>query len=358
MTAVVSRLAREATAARARVRRGIWPVTQTAVAAGFAWYITHDLLGHAQPFFAPIAAAVSLSASNVLRAQRALQLIAGVTLGIGIGVGVAAVAESPVAIGVAVLLAMCAALAVGGGFIGQGLMFVNQTASSAILIIALRQSGSGSERLFDALIGGGVVLVVSVLLLPAAPLRLLSEATRSLGTALREGLTQLDEQITRGAPAEPAWLLAATQRIHGALAQLAQTRITARRIVRVAPRRWARRATVDAATSWAAQLDLLGNSVLSLLRACHAMLTAGEDGPADLRDTIAQLGAAVGGLAEHGLDASEDATIDPLRRLADRPAPGGASYTPLVTSLVNTCARDLLRIRGEGDPLQHPGLGV
>jgi uncharacterized membrane protein YgaE (UPF0421/DUF939 family) len=358
VTAVVSRLAREATAARARVRHGIWPVVQTAVAAGLAWYITRDLLGHAQPFFAPIAAAVSLSASNVLRGQRALQLIAGVALGIGIGVGVAAVAEGTVAIGAAVLLAMCAALAVGGGFIGQGLMFVNQTASSAILIIALQQSGSGSERLLDALIGGGVALVISVLLFPAAPLRLLAEATRALGTALREALTQLDEQITRGAPAEPAWLLAATQRIHGALAQLTQARITARRIVRVAPRLWARRATVDAAASRAAQLDLLGNSVLGLLRACQAMLTASEDVPADLRDAIAQLGAAVSGLAEHGLDTSEDATIDLLRRLADRPAPGGASYIPLVTSLINACARDLLRIRGEGNPSQRPGLGV
>ena len=221
-----------AAAARARVRRGIWPVAQTSVAAGLAWYITRDLLGHAQPFFPPIAAAVSLSASNAPRGQRALQLIAGVMLGIGIGVGVAAVAEGPVAIGVAVLLSMCAALAVGGGFIGQGLMFVNQTAASAILIIALQRSGSGSERLLDALIGGGVVLVISVLL-PAAPLRLLSEATQSLGAALRAALTQLDEQITCGAPAEPAWLLAATQRIHGELAQLAQARITARRIVRV-----------------------------------------------------------------------------------------------------------------------------
>jgi uncharacterized membrane protein YgaE (UPF0421/DUF939 family) len=142
-------------AAWARLCGGIWPVTQTSIAAGVAWYLTHNVLGHAQPFFAPIAAAVSLSASNVLRSQRALQLITGVALGIGIGVGVAAVAEGPVAIGVAVLIAMCAALAVGGGFFGHGLMFVNQTAASAILIIALHRSGSGSERLVDALIGGG-----------------------------------------------------------------------------------------------------------------------------------------------------------------------------------------------------------
>jgi uncharacterized membrane protein YgaE (UPF0421/DUF939 family) len=349
VSALVSRLARELSAARARVLGGIWPIAQTSVAAGLAWYIARDLLGHQQPFFAPIAAAVSLSASNVLRSQRALQLISGVALGIGVGTGVAAVASGPVAIAVAVLLTMCAALVMGGGFIGEGLMFVNQAAASAILIIALQQSGSGDERLVDALIGGGVVLVISVLLVPAPPLRLVSVATRTVGTVLYDALTQLDDHIARGEPAEPAWLLATGQHIHAALVQLAQSRTTARRIVRVAPRLWHHRAAVDAATERAAQLDLLANSVLGLIRACQAALIAGEGMPADLRQAITQLGAAVRALAEQGLDAGEDATtVDLLRRLADRSPTAGVSYLPLVTSLISTCARDILRAG-------HPG---
>jgi uncharacterized membrane protein YgaE (UPF0421/DUF939 family) len=340
-------LAAQVNSAWARLRGGIWPVAQTSVAAGIAWYLTHNVLGHAQPFFAPIAAAVSLSASTVLRSQRALQLITGVALGIGVGVAVAAVAEGPVAIGVAVLIAMCAALAVGGGFFGHGLMFVNQTAASAILIIALHRSGSGSERLVDALIGGGVVLVISLLLFPAAPLRLIHRATRDLGIALREALSQLDEQIIRRQPAEPGWLLAVSRRIHGTLAQLGQARSTARNIVRIAPLRWRRRDTVDAANKQAAQLDLLGNSVLGLLRACQAALLAGEDIPADLRTAVGQLRAAVGGLAEQGIDNGADtATVEPVRRLAQRPPPGEAAYTPLVTSLIRACARDVLRVHG------------
>jgi hypothetical protein len=50
-------------------------------------------------------------------------------------------------------------------------MFVNQTAASAILILALHRPGSGTERLVDALIGGGVVVVIGVLLVPADPHR-------------------------------------------------------------------------------------------------------------------------------------------------------------------------------------------
>ena len=59
------------TAAANRIRAVAWPVLQTSAAAGIAWWFAHDVLGHAQPFFAPIAAAVSLSTSQVQRATGA-----------------------------------------------------------------------------------------------------------------------------------------------------------------------------------------------------------------------------------------------------------------------------------------------
>jgi hypothetical protein len=54
----------------ARLRLAWWPVVQAALASGLAWYITHDALGHPQPFFAPIAAAISLSAFVGRRVMR------------------------------------------------------------------------------------------------------------------------------------------------------------------------------------------------------------------------------------------------------------------------------------------------
>jgi uncharacterized membrane protein YgaE (UPF0421/DUF939 family) len=38
-----------------------WTIVEAPVAAGLAWYIAHTLLGHHDPFFAPCAAALSLS---------------------------------------------------------------------------------------------------------------------------------------------------------------------------------------------------------------------------------------------------------------------------------------------------------
>jgi uncharacterized membrane protein YgaE (UPF0421/DUF939 family) len=353
-----SRFGGLASGVRTRIRRGVWPVTQASVAAGLAWYLTHDLLGHPQPFFAPIAAAVSMSASNVLRSQRAVQLIAGVALGIGVGVGVGEVADGPVAIAGAVLIAMCLALTVGGGFL-RGLMFVNQSAASAILVIALRNSATGIERLVDALIGGGVVLVISVLLFPADPLRVLNEASRNLGATLRDALGQLGEQISRGTPADRSWPMTTGQNVHVALAQLAEARATARIIVRVAPRFWRRRAAVESVLERSNQLDLLGNSILGLLRAAHAALTDREALDARVTTVLGLLRAEASAIAEHGLDPAERQWVAWPKLAPVSRSPRATDRGPLLAALADACLRDLQRLRGSGPDVRQLGsIGV
>ncbi|PBJ53388.1 hypothetical protein BB734_13070, partial [Mycobacterium avium subsp. hominissuis] len=122
------------TAVRAGGKRlgAVWfNLLQTSLAAGLSWYLAHDVLDHPQPFFAPIAAAVSLSTSNVLRAQRAVQMMIGVTLGIGLGTVVQGMlGPGALPIAVAALVALGAAVFIGGGFIGHGMMFANQTVVS------------------------------------------------------------------------------------------------------------------------------------------------------------------------------------------------------------------------------------
>ena len=82
-TSLLTRAADNGLAAVQRLK-GMWfTLAQTSVASGLAWYLAHDVLAHPQPFFAPIASAVCLSISNVLRGQRAVQMMIGVTLGIG-----------------------------------------------------------------------------------------------------------------------------------------------------------------------------------------------------------------------------------------------------------------------------------
>jgi uncharacterized membrane protein YgaE (UPF0421/DUF939 family) len=254
-------------AALRRLRGVFFTILQTSVSAGLAWYVAYDLLGHPQPFFAPVAAAVCLSASNVLRAQRAIQMIFGVALGIGIGIVVQKLlGTGAVPIAAAALVALCVAVLIGRGFIGQGLMFVNQTTVSAILVLALYRTGIGIERLADALIGGGLAMVVAVVLFPANPLNVVRGARVGVLQAL-DGVLCRTADVAAGRKKAPSdWPLTAIDLVHEQLSGLIQARATARQIVQVAPRRWGLREPVYEADHQALHVALLAGSVMQLAR--------------------------------------------------------------------------------------------
>lgn len=258
-------------AARAGIKRlrAVWfTLVQTSVAAGLSWYLAHDLLGHPQPFFAPIAAAVSLSVSNVLRAQRAIQMMVGVTLGIGVGSLVQALlGPGAVAIGAAALIALFVAVFIGHGYIGQGMMFANQTAISAILVLALYRSNVGFERIYDALLGGAVAIVFAVLLFPADPLRVLRSARVGVLGVLQGVLSRAADLAAGRREVPPDWPLSAVDRVHHQLGNLIEARTTARHVVQIAPRRWGLRDAVRAADHQGVHVALLAGSVLELARA-------------------------------------------------------------------------------------------
>ena len=126
-----------------------------------------DLLGHQTPFFAPIAAVVSLGTSYGQRLRR----VAEVTLGVAIGVLVADLLVLAIGTG-GWQLALVVALAMTSAFLlDGGQLFVTQAAVQSIVVSTLLpQPGAGFTRWSDALIGGAVALVAATVV-PAAPLR-------------------------------------------------------------------------------------------------------------------------------------------------------------------------------------------
>lgn len=359
LTRAAARVGSAAGSAATRLRGVAWAILQTSVAAGLAWFVTHDLLGHPQPFFAPIAAAVCLSASNVLRGQRAVQMIFGVSLGIGVGVGVhALLGTGALALGITVLVALCVAVLVAQGFIAQGLMFFNQTAASAILIIALPHGGTGAERLLDALVGGGIALVISVLLFPADPVALLRKAIDSALSALSGTLTHLERIIDQHGPEpfDPGWTLAEGEHLHQQLAGVAQARSTARQVVRAAPRRRAARPVVEALERQATQITLLAGAVLSLARTTTAAAQSGEDVPAGLRAAISDLAEGLSGLAHHDTAAASQAATRAVGRVVDQRT-ASPTRAPLIALITTACGRDLEHLAALTDGAQHPGWG-
>src|SRR6201990_3682403 len=113
-----------------------------------------------RPAFASIAAVISLGAAFGERRERAVQLIAGVMLGIVLAdLLVRVIGAGLPQIGVLVVLAMLAAVILGGGE-----LLVTEAAVSAILVATL--SSTPEVRLLDVLIGGGVALAVHTLVFP------------------------------------------------------------------------------------------------------------------------------------------------------------------------------------------------
>jgi uncharacterized membrane protein YgaE (UPF0421/DUF939 family) len=274
--------------------KGMWfPIIQTSVASGLAWYLAADVLDHPQPFFAPIASAVCLSISNVLRAQRAVQMMIGVSLGIWIG-GVVhgLIGTGVVPIAVAVLISLSVAVMIARGFIGQGMMFVNQTVVSSILVLALYRGGAVYERIDDALIGGTLAIVFAVLLFPANPLTVLRRARVAVLVALHGVLSRTADIAAGRRDAAADWPLSAVDRVHEQIGDLIRARTTARQVVRISPRRWGLRGAVRAADHQALHLALLAVSVLQLARVVAPALDGCDWLPPTAPAVLAELVAA------------------------------------------------------------------
>jgi len=349
MTSVPTRLTAGVQVASRRLQPNLWPALQASVAAAAAWYLAHDVLGHAAPIFAPVSAAVTLGASRVMRGQRAVQLIGGVTIGIGIGVAVGAVAGAGApALGLATMIAMCVAITVGGGFTGNGAMFINQASVSAILVIALQLPGGVTQRLIEALIGGGIAVAIAVLLFPAAPLPVLRGAAKSVFITLHAAVEHLDEFLAGRSTVDRTWTLDVGEQIYEQLGRLIAGRFTATEIVRLAPRWWHLRSTVRTADERLAHVNLLSSGVMSLLRTTVDGLGVEPALPAQLHGAIQQLGAALGALAENGEAGTADAVAGAARagRLAAEGRHEPGTHALLVASIIETGVGDLYRVVG------------
>jgi uncharacterized membrane protein YgaE (UPF0421/DUF939 family) len=212
------------------------------------------------------------------------------------------------------------------------MMFANQAAASAILVVTLHRAGTGSERAIDALVGGGVALALGVILFPAQPMRLLHQAERAVLDALVGLLTEVVRLVREHEEPPPDWILRSGHEVHRLLGTLARARSTAHANVRVAPRRWRLRPTVDAEIERIARLDLLANAVLSLTRAA----TTTERRDEHLSDGL------VGDIA---------ALRDALRRLAGAPRPWSSAELEAVRAKARRAAVDATMRSAKGSPV-------
>lgn len=177
-----------------RLRSKAWQIGQCGIAAGVAWFVAKDLLGHSTPFFAPISAVVSLGLTYGQRRQRVVEMTIGVAIGVLVGdLLVKVMGSGAWQMSLVVILAMSSAILLNAG----GLL-VTQAAVQSIVITALVPAdGQAFLRWTDALIGGAVALVAATVV-PRAPLRRpreqaafvvakIAELLRGSAVAIRDG---------------------------------------------------------------------------------------------------------------------------------------------------------------------------
>lgn len=326
-----------------RLRTVLWPITQTSVVAGLAWYLTHDVFNHPQAFFAPISAVVCMSATNVLRARRAQQMIVGVALGIVLGAGVHALLGSgPIAMGVVVFIALSVAVLCARGLVAQGLMFINQAAVSAVLVLVFASNGSVVfERLFDALVGGGLAIVFSILLFPPDPVVMLCSARADVLAAVRDILAELVNTVSDPTSAPPDWPMAAADRLHQQLNGLIEVRANAAMVARRAPRRWGVRSTVRDLDQQAVYLALLVSSVLHLARTIAG--PGGDKLPTPVHAVLTDLAAGTG-LADADPTAANEHAAAARATASTLQSAACGSNEVVRADIVQACVTDLQRV--------------
>jgi uncharacterized membrane protein YgaE (UPF0421/DUF939 family) len=326
-----------------------WPILQAAVAAGLAYLIADEFLGHEQPFFAPVAAVVTLSIAPGERGRRAFEVALGVALGLLIAdLIVLLIGVGAAQIGVVVALAMAAAV-----LVGEGRLLVNQAAISAVLVVVLQpptDAGFSPDRFFNALVGGGVALAVSHLL-PVNPERLVERAARPIFERLAAVLEEVAEALRTGDRERAEAVLEAARELDGRIHDLDEALAAGRETARLSPTRRRSLGHLELYATASIRIELAVINTRVLARGAANVLRRREAVPAVVPEAVSDLAEAVRALATYleESEGPEDTRLAALSAARKATEALGASHdlaTSVLVGQVRSMAVDLLRSTG------------
>ncbi|SES32784.1 FUSC family protein [Corynebacterium cystitidis] len=187
-----------------RVRKRFFAILQSALAAGLAFWVASEVVGHHLPFFAPISVVIVLGFTGGDRIKRALDMSFGCVVGVllgdllfaNLGAGGWQIA---LAVGISLIIA---------SFLTSSVLVNNQVAIGSILIATIMSpdaATTGVDRTIDAIIGSTIGLL-TIALLPSSPLASARhELSKLLGISssvlddVADGLRNKDASLIEGA---------------------------------------------------------------------------------------------------------------------------------------------------------------
>jgi uncharacterized membrane protein YccC len=338
---------------RARVRRlrDAWrTLVQASLATVVAWTFAHEVIGHPRPFFAPIAAIVTLGATLGRRSRRAVELAVGVTVGIGVADLLAILLGTGTwQLLVIVLLAMAAAV-----LLGSGTLMLTQAAASAVLVVTLQPPdvhGITFSRSLDAAVGGATALLVSWLVFPVNVVRHIRDAAEPVLEELAQTLEELAPALEERSEERTTAALRRARAIDDELGRFRDAvDVGQEGSVATVSRRTARDQVAVYAVA-IAHIDFAVRNTRVLARAVLRAIATGDTTPPGVADALRDLAEAVRALS---------ALLGDPRRRADvvQPALRAAARATLVldqtanlsvsviVGQIRSTATDLLRSTG------------
>lgn len=331
-------------------------ILQGTIAATLAYAFATYVVGHKQPFFAPIAAIAVVAVSVGDRLRRSIDLLIGNAIGILLAdLLIARIGSGVWQLGLAVLVTLIAAT-----FLGGGPTITMQSASATILISTIAAPTEASPlntgRFLDALVGGGVGLAVCAVILPTNPLRVIRRSMVPVIGVISDVMDDLSAAIRSGELARTTDVLRRARGTHGFIAGMAADARASDEALRTAPVYWRSRDRVDAYGLAAVHLDNMLRNVRVAARNASATIEAGESIPAGLADALEELAAAARVLPSH-LEADDpecsevrEGALDAVSRLGGSDAVDGV-FGAAATAAVFMAALDLLMATGM--PREH-----
>ncbi|RDI26891.1 MULTISPECIES: FUSC family protein [unclassified Rhodococcus (in: high G+C Gram-positive bacteria)] len=335
-----------------RLRASALPVLQCALAAGLAWWFATEIVGHTRPFFAPIAAVVSLGLSLGARLRRSVELVCGVTVGIGVGdLLISLIGTGAWQITLVVALAMSTAV-----LIGSGPIFSMQAGTSAVLVATLLPPGdaAGVDRMVDALVGGLVGIAV-VAIVPTHPVRRARRDAAGILATAAEVLQLVADGLIENDPKPIEKALRKARATQSAIDSLRSNLSGGKEISRISPLYWGSRARLARLTATADPIDNAMRNIRVLSRRSLSLVRDDEILDPRLVDEIEKLSHALDVLrrmilAEPGEQPDQAEAARVLRTVASGMKPelverAGISAT-VVFAQIRSLIVDLLQVAG------------
>jgi hypothetical protein len=332
-----------------RLRRLAPTLLLGAVGAGAAWMVAKSLFGTTGAFFAPVAAVITLGLTVGQRVNRAWELAVGVPLGIVLGdVLVLALGAGPVQLVGITFLATSTAV-----FLGGGVLLVNQSAVSAILVVTLQPPTSGLTftRAADALIGCGTALILNFVVAPIDPMELVRREAGPVLRELAEVLDEIADALTRRDRDVAQAALTRARGIDVYIQRFTEALTIGRETAAHAPARFRQREPLAIYADAGGQIDLAVRNVRVLARGAVRAIDTGDNVPPGVVEAILELRQAVESLVL-GLDDPKrrDGVVEPAvaaaRRATEMLETTSNLSVSVIVGQVRSTAVDLMRTTG------------